>query len=191
MSPYIALVCFPVIFVGELPDKTMFASLVMATRGRPFQVWAGAALAFSAHVAIAVTVGATLFTLLPQRAVDALVAAAFVAGSAYAWVASRSGGKEAIARRPSARSVVATAFMVVFVAEWGDLTQVLTVNLAARYGAPLSVAVGAVAALWTVAALAVTSGKELLRFVSVKRVRQVTAVILLGFAAYAATSAAR
>ena len=33
---------FPAIFIGELPDKTMFASLVMATRGRPLSVWLGA-----------------------------------------------------------------------------------------------------------------------------------------------------
>ena len=41
-GPRIALVCFAVIFLGELPDKTMFANLVMATRGRPGQVWLGA-----------------------------------------------------------------------------------------------------------------------------------------------------
>ncbi len=191
LSPYIALVCFPIIFVGELPDKTMFASLVMATRGRPVQVWMGAALAFLAHVAIAVTVGVALFALLPRRAVDAVVAAAFVAGSVYAWMASRSDHEETVERVPSARGAVATAFVVIFIAEWGDLTQILTANLAAKYGAPLSVAVGSVAALWAVAAVAVTSGKTLLRLVSVQRVRQVTAVILLGLAAYAAWSAAR
>ena len=34
---------FAIIFAGELPDKTMVASLVMSTRGRPFEVWLGAA----------------------------------------------------------------------------------------------------------------------------------------------------
>ena len=48
---------FPIIFLGELPDKTMFASLVLSTRGRPFIVWVGAAAAFAVHVVIAVTVG--------------------------------------------------------------------------------------------------------------------------------------
>jgi putative Ca2+/H+ antiporter (TMEM165/GDT1 family) len=43
VDPYIALVTFPVIIIGELPDKTMFASLVMATKGRPRQLWLGAA----------------------------------------------------------------------------------------------------------------------------------------------------
>ena len=53
----IALICFPMIFLAELPDKTMFANLVMATKGRPLQVWLGAAGAFVVHVAIAMTGG--------------------------------------------------------------------------------------------------------------------------------------
>ena len=56
MDPYVALICFPVIFLGELPDKTMFASLLMATHGRPRQVWLGAAGAFAVHVVLAVTI---------------------------------------------------------------------------------------------------------------------------------------
>jgi putative Ca2+/H+ antiporter (TMEM165/GDT1 family) len=54
---YVAAICFPIIFLGELPDKTMFASLLLSTRGRPVQVWLGAAAAFTVHVAIAVSAG--------------------------------------------------------------------------------------------------------------------------------------
>ena len=59
MNLAIALAVFPVIFVGELPDKTMFASLVLASRGHPASVWVGAAGAFMVHVVIATTIGAT------------------------------------------------------------------------------------------------------------------------------------
>lgn len=190
MNIYIALACFPVIFVGELPDKTMFASLVMATRGRPGQVWIGAALAFLVHVAIAVTVGVALFNILPHRAVEAVVAGLFLAGAVYAWWASRSDEEEVVEDLPPSRGVVLSAFVVIFLAEWGDLTQILTADLAARYGSPFSVAVGAIVALWAVAAIAVTSGSALLRIVSVRRIRQVTAVALVGLAAYAAWIAA-
>jgi putative Ca2+/H+ antiporter (TMEM165/GDT1 family) len=51
VDPYVALICFPVIFVAELPDKTIFASLVMATKGRPSPVWLGAAAAYTAYLA--------------------------------------------------------------------------------------------------------------------------------------------
>lgn len=186
MNAYIALACFPIIFVGELPDKTMFASLVMATKGRPLHVWLGAAGAFAVHVAIAVTIGVALFRLLPHQAVDAVVAVLFLAGAVYAWLQSRSDDEETVPGVPASRSVVLSAFVVIFAAEWGDLTQILTANLAARYGSPVSVAVGAIAALWAVAAIAVTAGGTLMRFVSARRVRQITAVVLVLLAGYTA-----
>lgn len=191
MDPHIALICFPVIFLAELPDKTMFASLVMATKGRPFQVWLGAAGAFVVHVAIATTVGVALFAVLPHRAVDAVVAAMFVFGAAYAWrEGTKAGDERALLTVPN-HGAVLTAFVVIFLAEWGDLTQVVTANLAAKYHSPLSVGIGSVLALWSVAAIAVLGGQALLRFVNVPTVRKVTAVVLLCLAAYTAYLAAR
>ena len=151
MDPYVALICFPVIFLGELPDKTMFASLVMATKGRPRQVWLGAAAAFVVHVAIATTVGVALFAVLPKQAVDGVVAALFLIGAVYAWREGTKEEEQLAEKEASKHGVVLTAFFVIFLAEWGDLTQILTANLAAKYHSPLSVGVGAVLALWTVA----------------------------------------
>ena len=191
MDPHIALICFPVVFLAALPDKTMFASLVMATKGRPFQVWLGAAGAFVVHVAIATTVGVALFAVLPHRAVDAVVAAMFVFGAAYAWREGTKAEDERALRTVPNHGAVLTAFVVIFLAEWGDLTQVVTANLAAKYHSPLSVGIGSVLALWSVAAIAVLGGQALLRFVNVPTVRKVTAVVLLCLAAYTAYLAAR
>lgn len=200
MNIAIAAAVFPIIFVGELPDKTMFASLLLATRGQPLAVWMGAAGAFLVHVAIAVTIGSTIFHLLPHRVVDAVVAGLFLAGAAYAFyesrpqrVASEEAHEEEVITKAqrSHRPALLTAFVVIFVAEWGDLTQILTANLAARYHSPLSVAVGSVAALWLVAAIAVIGGRGLLRYVDIGIVRKVTAavlVVLAGVEAYAAAT---
>ena len=192
MDLAVALICFPVIFLGELPDKSMFANLVMATNGRPLRVWVGAAAAFAVHAAIAVTVGVVLFQLLPHQAVDSLVAGLFVLGAAYAWwKASEHGDEDAAGdQRVSRRGVALTAFVVVFLAEWGDLTQILTANLAAKYHAPLSVAIGTVAALWCVAGLAVAGGRSLLRYLHVATIRRITAVVLVALAGYSAWAAA-
>src|ERR1700683_1416149 len=84
MSLTVLLAVFPVIFLGELPDKTMFASLVLSTKGSPVAVWLGAAAAFVVHVAIAVSVGVAIFTILPHRAVDAVVSAMFLVGAGLA-----------------------------------------------------------------------------------------------------------
>jgi Ca2+/H+ antiporter, TMEM165/GDT1 family len=187
----IAAAVFPVIFFGELPDKTMFASLVMASRGKPRAVWLGAAGAFVVHVVIAITVGVGLFHLLPRRAVDAVVAVLFLGGAVYAF---REGFKQADAviehEVQTHRRVVTTAFVVIFLAEWGDLTQILTANLAAHYNSPLSVGVGAVLALWAVAGLAVASGQSLLRIFPLPVVRKVTGVVLVILAGVAGWAAA-
>ena len=191
MDLHVALICFPLIFLAELPDKTMFASLVMATKGRPLQVWLGAASAFVVHVVIATSVGVALFAVLPHRAVDAVVAGMFAFGAAYAWLEATKPEDERPLRKVPGHGTVLTAFVIIFLAEWGDLTQVVTANLAAKYHSPLSVGAGSLLALWSVAAIAVVSGQALLRFVNVSTVRKVTAVVLLGLAAYTAYLAAR
>ena len=194
MQLAVVVAVFPIIFLGELPDKTMFASLVLSTRGRPAVVWLGAAAAFSVHVVIATTIGVALFHLLPPRALDALVAGMFLAGAALALrEAAKERREEALVEREAAshRRIAVTAFLVIFIAEWGDLTQVLTANLAAHYHDALSVGVGALLALWAVAALAVVSGQSLLRVINIATVRIVTAVVLTGLAGWAAWEAAR
>jgi putative Ca2+/H+ antiporter (TMEM165/GDT1 family) len=185
---------FPIIFVGELPDKTMFASLVMSTRGKPAAVWLGAALAFVVHVAIAITAGVVLFHVVPHRALDGIVAGMFVVGAILAVREARKADQEeSLVEREAAsgRRVVTTAFIVIFLAEWGDLTQILTANLAAHYHSPLSVGVGALLALWAVAAVAVIGGQGLLRFINIRTLRIVTAVVLLVLAGLAGWQAIR
>ncbi|MGO9343259.1 MAG: TMEM165/GDT1 family protein [Acidimicrobiales bacterium] len=185
---------FPIIFVGELPDKTMFASLVMSTRGKPRSVWLGAASAFAVHVAIATTIGVAIFHLLPHRAVDGVVAFLFLGGAGLAvreGIRARDEAPLIEHEAASGRRVVTTAFIVIFLAEWGDLTQILTANLAAHYHSPLSVGLGALAALWAVAALAVIGGQGMLRFVSIRTVRFVTAGLLVALAGYAGWQAFR
>ncbi|MFZ0665592.1 MAG: TMEM165/GDT1 family protein [Acidimicrobiales bacterium] len=198
MNLAIAATVFPIIFIGELPDKTMFASLVMSTRGRPLLVWLGAAAAFTVHVVIATTVGVALFHIVPHRVLEAIVAFLFLAGAA---LALREGlrerkheeDEEKLVEKEAevhSRRTLTTAFVVIFIAEWGDLTQILTANLAARYHSPISVGVGAALALWAVAALAVIGGQSLLRFVNIMTVRFATAIILVALAGYAAWNAA-
>ena len=195
MQPAVVLAVFPIIFLGELPDKTMFASLVLSTRGRPLTVWFGAAAAFAIHVVIAVTIGVALFHLLPHRVLAAVVAAMFLAGAALALreATKEEEEEEALVEKEMAshRRVVVTAFVVIFLAEWGDLTQILTAILAAHYHAPLSVAVGSVLALWAVAGIAVVGGQGLLRFIEVRTLRIVTAVVLVALSGWAIWEAVR
>jgi putative Ca2+/H+ antiporter (TMEM165/GDT1 family) len=161
---------------------------VLASRGRAGLVWLGAAGAFLLHVLIAVTVGSVLFTFLPHTLVEAVVAVMFLLGAVMAF---RDTGDEeeaeGVTTKPGSRTVL-TAFVVIFIAEWGDLTQILTANLAARYADPIEVGIAAVLALWAVAGLAMVAGR-LLRSLPVVPVRRITGVVLIALAVLAALDA--
>jgi putative Ca2+/H+ antiporter (TMEM165/GDT1 family) len=166
----VAAAVFALVFPAELPDKTALASVVLATRYRPLQVFAGVAAAFAVHVALAVTAGG-LLALLPRRALEVVVAGLFGVG---ALLLLRGGGEHgpdprpADDRPPTALRAMTTSFVIILVAEFGDLTQIVIASMAARYHhSLLAVAVGSVLALWTVGALAVTGGRGLLRVVPI------------------------
>jgi Ca2+/H+ antiporter, TMEM165/GDT1 family len=191
----VALTTFAVIFPAELPDKSLFASLALGTRFRPLPVFFGVASAFGVHVVIAVAIGG-VFALLPQRLVLFVAAALFAGGAAWLLLgraedeAAAEASRAAGASQGSLRIAVAS-FGVVFVGEWGDITQITTANLAARYGDPVSVGVGALLALWMVTVLALTLGRGLVRRVPARLVRRLTGVVLAVLAAITLIEAVR
>jgi len=192
---------FLLIFPAELPDKTFIATLVLSTRYRRLAVWVGVVLAFAVQSAIAVAAGG-LLALLPQRLVLGITCVLFAAGAILMLVSglrARSAEaaqeadeeeefEEAAARRAgtsaSSLRIAITSFIVLFTAEWGDLSQLLTAGLAARTGEPVSVFLGAWLALSIVAGIAVLVGGWLQKRVALWRIRLVSAVVLAGLAAW-------
>jgi Ca2+/H+ antiporter, TMEM165/GDT1 family len=178
----VVLTTFVVIFPAELPDKSLFASLVLGTRFRPLPVFCGVAAAFAVHVVIAVSIG-SVFSLLPQRLVLFVVAALFAGGATLLLLGRDDPGDEAAEasrvvadRRPV--HVALASFGVVFLGEWGDITQITTANLAARYRDPVSVGIGATLALWSVTALALTLGRNLVLRIPTRLIRRLTGAVL-------------
>jgi putative Ca2+/H+ antiporter (TMEM165/GDT1 family) len=188
----IVLLVFGVIFVAELPDKSLFAALVLGTRFPGFWVWLGAAAAFLVHVIIAVFAG-KLLSLLPHTITEIIVAILFFAGAMLLFF-----GKHGIEDKPDRKpkqtnhnrlQVFATAFSIIFIGEWGDITQIATANYAAKYHDPLSVAIGATAALWAVTALAIVAGSKLLDKIPAKVLLRVMGCVMLLFAILSLISA--
>jgi putative Ca2+/H+ antiporter (TMEM165/GDT1 family) len=173
MDLAVVALTFAAIFVVELPDKTFIAALVLSTRYRPLLVWLGVGLAFFLQVLIAVTAG-KLATLLPDTLIKGVAIAIFLVGAFILFRSAPGADAEeqetedeyaakATEARTGWRAVVAS-FLVLFAAEWGDLSQLLTVSLVAKYDDPVSVFVGAWGALLAVSGLAVLSGRVLLRY---------------------------
>ncbi|MFD4370370.1 TMEM165/GDT1 family protein [Streptomyces sp. NPDC058486] len=182
LEPLAIVTAFGLIFLAELPDKTMFASLAMGTRMRPLYVWFGTSAAFAVHVAIAVGAG-SLLGLLPGWIVKLVSALMFGFGAFILLRAGGddedddAGGKTVTGFWP----VFSTAFMAVFISEWGDLTQITTANLAATNGTA-STAIGSFLALTSVSALALVAGRFIAKRVPLKTVQRVGGVCMLGLA---------
>jgi Ca2+/H+ antiporter, TMEM165/GDT1 family len=187
---------FLAVLPAEIPDKTILACLILSSRYRPSVVFSGAAAAFLAQVVLAVAAGGAL-SLLPHHIVEACAAAAFLAGAVLLWrqKEDKDEDEEEDTGRDGLRSgvwpVFGTAFAVVFLAEFGDLTQFLTISLAARFHDPVSVGIGATLALWVAAAVAVTLGWRVLKLIPMQwltRGAAMVMVVLAGTSAYAAAS---
>ncbi len=183
-------VAFGTVFLAELPDKTMFATLVLTTRfRRPLAVWVGVSSAFAMHVVLAVAIGSAL-QRLPATPVHLAVAALFLFGGV---VLLRSNSEEAtIAGDATATSfvrVALTSASVVGLAEFGDLTQLATAGIAARYSAPVLVALGAWFGLVLVATLAVTVGRWIVQHVPLRIVQRVAGFVFIGFGVVTAIAA--
>lgn len=195
MSLTAAVATFLAVLPAEIPDKTILACLILSSRYRPSVVFSGAAAAFLVQVIIAVAAGGAL-SLLPHRIVEACAAAAFLAGAVLLWrQKEEKDADQDDAGRDGMRNgiwpVFGTAFAVVFLAEFGDLTQFLTVSLAARFHDPISVGIGATLALWVAAAVAVTLGWRVLKLIPMHwltRGAAVVMIVLAGTSAYAAAS---
>ncbi|WP_441246321.1 TMEM165/GDT1 family protein [Kitasatospora sp. McL0602] len=186
MSLTIAALTFGIIFLAELPDKTALASLVLGTRYRASYVFAGIAAAFALQVGLALAAG-SLLAMLPQRWVEGVTGALFLLGALMLLWHKDDGEDGHEAKEPSSASfwrVAGASFAVVAVAEFGDLTQIMTANLAAKYADPLSVGIGAWLALCAVGGIAIVGGQKLLQYVPMKVIVKVAAGIMLLMAAF-------
>lgn len=190
-SPLAVGTAFVLALPAELPDKTMLATLLLTSRYRPWPVLVGVSGAFAVQCAIAVAFGSVL-SLLPQRAVAAVVAVLFVMGAVLllsegfgpssASDETRDGDR---AEESSPVRIAGVAFGVLFAAEWGDASQFATAALTARFGAPLAVGIGAWLALITVAGFAVLLGNRLAHRLPTRWLRHAAGFVFAAFALFA------
>ena len=182
MSFTIGVTAFLLIFPIELPDKTFIATLVLATRYNSLPVWLGVSAAFAVQTVVAVTLGG-LIGRLPRTPVELFAGLMFVAGGlilirgAGKADAEEAGTEEEFEAKtqPGIHGwrVVGASFLVLFVAEWGDLSQLLTAGLVVKYQDPVSVGVGAFVALAMVSALGALLGRTLLKRIRLATIRRV------------------
>lgn len=176
---------FLLIFVAEIGDKSQLVCMVMAARHRAFPVMVGSASAFVVLNTLAVVFGAALASWIPEAMVYAVVALLFLVFGVQAMRAEEEPDREC-SSPPSGRGIFLATFALIFVAEFGDKTQLAVVGLSST-SIPLAVWAGATTALILTSALGIWAGCTVLQRIPIKLLHRVSGVffIILGlFAAF-------
>ena len=192
MSLAVTAAAFAVIFLAELPDNSGLAALMLGTRYRPLWVFAGVAAAFAVHVGVAVAAG-DLLGLIPRRPLEIVIAVVFAVGAVVVLRGEKDDDDEELkvkGKAPGFWRVAWTGFVVITIAELGDLTGITTAVLAAHYKHDLaSVAIGSVLALWAVGGIAIIGGHSLLKFIPVVWISRLSAALMLALAGLSTAAA--
>ena len=179
-----ALSTFVLIALAEIGDKSQVVCMVLAARHRALPVLGGATLAFVLLNGLAVLFGAGLAAWVPEQVVTALVAVLFGVFGIKALMQREAEASEQVLER-SGRSVFATAFILIFFAEFGDKTQLAVAGLAGSLP-PWSVWFGASAALLLLSALGAWAGRTVLQRLPLRWLHGLSGMLFLAFAAVAA-----
>ena len=152
----ILVAAYGTVLVAEISgDKLLYTTGVLSTRYRAAPVLSGVAAAFMLKMGVAVTAGKAL-SHLPPLLVATLTSASFIGVAVALWLKpsepSVEGGDVALSR------AAFVSFAAIFFSEWGDVGQITAAAMAARFGAPFWVWVGAVGAMATKGVLVASVG---------------------------------
>lgn len=174
---------YGLIFLAELGDKTQLTAMALSLRYPWKRIFTGIASAFVLLNIAAVVVGKVLFVLLPLFWVTLVSALLFL----YFGLSTlrSSGADDDDAPPPAAASVARTAFVMIFMAELGDKTQLVTASQAARHSDSLNgitmVFAGSTLALWSVSLLGIFAGRQLIRIIPLRWIHRAAGVMFLTF----------
>lgn len=169
-------------------DKTIYTVAALSARFRPLPVLCGIGVAFAGKALAAVTLGHVLMQL-PPKWVGTASALTFFMAAAFVWLHEPESRKPLPAASPQWHRALLVAFASVFFSEWGDVGQLSTAALAAKYNLPLVIWIAATLALLSKGALALTLGVGLRKRIPGTALRIVAAASCVGFGVLALRSA--
>jgi len=176
---------FLLVGLAEFGDKSQLVCMTLAARNRGLPVLVGAIAAFAVLNLLAVLFGAAVAAWLPEWLVTAAVAVLFAVFGISALRYQEEDEDDDVEEAPG-HGIVATTFLLIFLAEFGDKTQLAVAGLGST-GEPTAVWAGATAALAVTSALGVFAGRKLLNRLPLKWIHRVSGIFFLLLAVFAVT----
>jgi putative Ca2+/H+ antiporter (TMEM165/GDT1 family) len=174
---------FALIALAEVGDKTQIVCMTLAARHRGTPILLGASLAFALLNVIAVLFGASLAQWIPEQVLAFAVAGLFALFGIQALRAADESDDEVT--EPSGRGLFLSAFLLIFLAELGDKTQLAVAGLATAVP-PVPVWIGGTLALIFISAVAVVAGRTVLQRLPMMWLQRAAGALFLLFALVAA-----
>jgi len=172
---------FALIFLAEIGDKSQLVCVLLASRHRAVPVFLGASAAFMLLNILAVSIGAAVSLAIPEWVLAIAVVLLFSFFGVKALL--DRGDDDGQVDELSGHGVFMVAFLMIFIAEFGDKTQ-LTVAALGAAASPIAVYAGATLALITTSLLGVAGGRWLTQRVSTVTLHRIGGVLFLAFAAW-------
>lgn len=175
---------YALVAVAEFGDKSQLVCMTLAARHRHWPVLGGAVSAFALLNVMAVVFGAVAGQWVPER-VMAIAVALLFAGFGIRNLLARAEEDEEEVKEATGHGIFVTTFLMIFLAELGDKTQIAVAGLGAAEP-PLPVWLGATAALATTSAVGIWAGKTVLRRIPPRTMNVIGGLLFLSFAGFAA-----
>ncbi|EIJ42273.1 putative membrane protein [Beggiatoa alba B18LD] len=173
-----------VVGLAEIGDKTQIMCMLLAAKHKPLPVLFGATAAFMVLNLLAVLFGSIVTKWLPEQVVALIVAILFIFFGVKSLLAKEEDEEGEALEEKGQHTVFVTAFLLIFVAELGDKTQLAVTGISTTV-APVAVWVGATIALFLTSALGVWAGQTLLQRIPLVLLHRISGVFFLLVAVFA------
>ena len=174
---------FLLIALAEFGDKSQLVYMTLAARHRGLPVVLGAVSGFAILNLLAVLFGAAVAAWLPEWVVTVAVAILFAAFGLSALRYEEEDDDEDIEEKPG-HGVFATTFLLIFLAEFGDKTQIAVAGMSSTVDTT-AVWTGATLALACTSILGVLAGRKFLHRLPLTWIHRISGVFFLALAIYA------
>ncbi len=171
---------FVAVLLAEVGDKTQVMTLVLAARNRAIlPVFVGSVLGEVSANSIAVAIGTFLGIAIPLNIVSLVAGAVFIIFGILTIVKNEEKHEEV--PQAKTKSILLSAFYLIFLAEMGDKSQIIALGLSAQYQNPITVLAGLALGFMVISSVGVLLGERTSKILPMKWIKIASGVLFIIF----------